>query len=91
MGALTIRNIDDDVKLALRRRAAEHGISMEQEARNALRRDLGLTERKRRKPSIKELEEIGVTPAEPFDLKAYSDEMWEEGLKWPPSSSTPPR
>ena len=83
--------IDDDVKLALRKRAAEHGVSMEQEAREALRRDLGLAERKRRKPSIKELEAIGMTLAEPFDLKKVSDEMWEEGLAWPPSSSTHPR
>lgn len=91
MAALTIRNIDDDVKRALRKRAAERGVSMEQDARDALRRDLGLTERKRRKPSIQELEAIGITPAEPFDLKKVSDEMWEEGLTWPPSSSTRPR
>lgn len=91
MGALTIRNIDDDVKLALRKRAAEHGVSMEQEARDALRRDLGLATRKRRKPSLKELDAVGLTPSAPFDLKTVSDEMWEEGLAWPPLSSIPPR
>lgn len=91
MGALTIRNIDDDVKRALRKRAAEHGVSMEQEARNALRRDLGLAQRKRRKPLLEELDAVGVTPTLPFDLKRVSDEMWEEGLVWPPLSSTHPR
>jgi plasmid stability protein len=37
MGNLTIRNIDDRVKTGLRVRAAEHGISMEEEARRILR------------------------------------------------------
>jgi plasmid stability protein len=87
MGALTIRNLDEDVKRALRKRAAERGVSMEQDARDALRRDLGLAERKRRKPLIEELDALGIRPTEPFDLKQVSDEMWEEGLTWPPSSS----
>jgi len=78
--ALTIRNLGDDVKRALRRRAAEHGVSMEQEARDALRRDLGLHDRKRRKPPIEELTALGRRPDEPFDLKTVSDEMWDEGL-----------
>ena len=33
MASITIRNLDDDVKTRLRRRAAGHGRSMEQEAR----------------------------------------------------------
>lgn len=33
MGALSIRNLDDDVKARLRRRAASHGRSMEAEVR----------------------------------------------------------
>lgn len=37
MGTLTIRNIDDDVKQRLRRQAATRGVSMEEEARLALR------------------------------------------------------
>lgn len=36
MAALTIRNIDDAVKQALRIRAAKHGVSMEEEARRIL-------------------------------------------------------
>ena len=88
MSALTIRNLDDDVKRALRKRAAERGVSMEQDARDALRRDLGLAQRVRRKPLLAELDALGIQPSEPFDLKEVSDQMWEEGLSWPPSSST---
>lgn len=36
MGALTIRNIDDAVVAAIKRRAGEHGISMEEEIRRLL-------------------------------------------------------
>ncbi len=37
MASITIRNLDDDVKRLLRVRAAEHGRSMEEEARDILR------------------------------------------------------
>ena len=40
MAMLTIRNIDDEVKRRLRRRAAKHGCSMEEEARQILRQAL---------------------------------------------------
>jgi antitoxin FitA len=36
--SITIRNLDDDIKQRLRVRAAEHGRSMEEEARDILRR-----------------------------------------------------
>jgi antitoxin FitA len=38
MASITIRNLDDDIKQRLRVRAAEHGRSMEEEARDILRR-----------------------------------------------------
>lgn len=38
MASLTIRNIDDELKGLLRQKAARHGCSMEQEAREILRR-----------------------------------------------------
>ncbi|MBE0613429.1 MAG: pantothenate metabolism flavoprotein [Burkholderiales bacterium] len=38
MTNLTIRNLDDELKSLLRRQAARHGCSMEQEARDILRR-----------------------------------------------------
>lgn len=37
MATMTIRNLDDDVKARLRVRAAQHGHSMEEEARSILR------------------------------------------------------
>ncbi len=37
MATLTIRNLDEETKKALRFRAARHGVSMEQEARIILR------------------------------------------------------
>lgn len=37
MASITIRNLDDGVKQRLRVRAAEHGRSMEEEARELLR------------------------------------------------------
>ena len=40
MGTLTIRNLDDDVKQELRTRAAARGVSMEQEARDVITRDV---------------------------------------------------
>lgn len=40
MGSITIRNLDDDLKARLRLRAAQHGLSMEQEVRNILQRTL---------------------------------------------------
>ncbi len=44
MATLTVRNLDDDVKQRLRTRAAEHGRSMEAEAREILRETLMGTE-----------------------------------------------
>lgn len=41
MASITIRNLDDDIKQRLRVRAAEHGRSMEEEARDILRRVMG--------------------------------------------------
>lgn len=40
MASLTIRNLEDALKASLRIRAAEHGRSMEEEARQILRKSL---------------------------------------------------
>lgn len=40
MASLTIRNIEDSLKECLRVRAAQHGRSMEEEARQVLRQSL---------------------------------------------------
>lgn len=37
MGQFTVRNIEDDVKARLKRRATSHGLSMEAEVRQILR------------------------------------------------------
>ena len=41
MASITIRNLDDTLKRSLRIRAAEHGRSMEEEAREILRHAVG--------------------------------------------------
>ena len=41
MASITIRNLEDDIKPRLRVRAAEHGRSREEEARDILRRVMG--------------------------------------------------
>ena len=45
MSSITIRNLDPDLKQRLRVRAAEHGRSMEAEARRILQAALKATER----------------------------------------------
>ena len=45
MASITIRNLDDGLKRRLRVRAAENGRSMEEEARDILRRTVGETPR----------------------------------------------
>ena len=52
MASITIRNLDDEVKTRLRVRAADHGRSMEEEARLILRDAVG------RKPSSRDLASI---------------------------------
>ncbi|MCZ8335949.1 MAG: plasmid stabilization protein [Rhodobacteraceae bacterium] len=41
MGSIIIRNLEDDVKARLKLRAATHGRSMEEEARDILRLAVG--------------------------------------------------
>ncbi len=45
MASLSVRKIDDDVYKRLRIRAAKHGVSMEEEARQILRRAVSAPER----------------------------------------------
>lgn len=45
MSTLTVRNLDDDLKMRLRVRAAQNGRSMEAEARAILRASLATTPR----------------------------------------------
>ena len=73
MASITIRNLDDDIKQRLRVRAAEHGRSMEEEARDILRRvmsdvasprDLAAAIRARVAPSARA--DLKLPPREPM-------------------------
>lgn len=86
MGTLTIRNLDDAVKMELRKRAAERGVSMEQEARDRLRQSLrsdqpvaspDLTGRWRLKATMEEILALGRKPERPIDHKAESDALYD--------------
>ncbi|UVC17390.1 FitA-like ribbon-helix-helix domain-containing protein [Mesorhizobium onobrychidis] len=78
MGTLTIRNLDDDLKQKLRERAARHGLSMEQEARNLLLKDVAATkERDGDFVTAEEILEFGrrLQQAD-FDQKKFTDDLW---------------
>ncbi len=45
MASLSVRKLDDEVYERLRIRAAEHGVSMEEEVRQIIRRFVGAPER----------------------------------------------
>ncbi|TIM53325.1 hypothetical protein [Mesorhizobium sp.] len=85
MSTITIRNLDERVKQVLRERAAARGVSMEQEARDALR-EVAIQKTKlekgawRLKASREEILALGRKLEHPFDLKALTDHMWDEGL-----------
>lgn len=79
MSTLTIRNVDERIKRELRKRAAERGVSMEQEIRDVLTDSVKAP--RRRASILEDLEKLGVKPESPFDLKKVSDEMWDEGLR----------
>jgi plasmid stability protein len=80
VATLMIRNLPDDIKRELRKRAANRGVSTEQEARDTLARSV-LAPAGRRKPSIEAMSKLGKKPERPFDLKKVSDEMWDAGLQ----------
>jgi plasmid stability protein len=74
MASMTIRNLDAQLKLRLRVRAARHGRSMEDEARDILRAALA-TERKRPRSLVDSIRarieplggmELRIPPREPM-------------------------
>ncbi|RUU31895.1 hypothetical protein EOC93_31560 [Mesorhizobium sp. M6A.T.Ce.TU.002.03.1.1] len=78
MGTLTIRNLDDDLKQKLRERAAKHGVSMEQEARSLLLKDVAAAkERDGDFVTAEEILEFGrrLQQAD-FDQKKFTDDLW---------------
>jgi plasmid stability protein len=76
MGTLTIRKLDDRVKQALRKRAAERGVSMEEEARNILRKEVVGSGPIKKRPTVEEIMSLTKKPKEPVDQKAFTDELW---------------
>lgn len=79
MATLTIRDLDEDVKRKLRLRAAEHGVSMEEEARRLLAEAV---ERKqpRKRFTADDLKRFARKPEVAFDQKQVTDEMWDESF-----------
>jgi len=70
MASLTIRNLDESLKSALRVTAAQHGVSMEEEVRRILRQALqptapaptGLGQRLRRRFQAVATDELPIPP-----------------------------
>ncbi len=87
MGTVTVRKLDDEVIRDLRRSAAERGVSMEQEARDRLRRPLAPLEAAgpgdtaesdwHLEASLEELLALGSKPDKPIDHKAESDALYD--------------
>lgn len=80
MATLTIRNLDDKVKQALREQAAKHGVSMEEEVRTVLTK--AVSSNARRKLTAEEIvAKYARTPDKPVDQKTLSDAMWDESFE----------
>ncbi|MCO6393341.1 plasmid stabilization protein [Aliihoeflea aestuarii] len=84
MGNMTVRRIDDEVMRDLRISAARRGVSMEQEARDRLRRplpakgaDSGSPNQWHAKATLAELLALGIRPDKPIDHKAESDTLYD--------------
>ena len=87
MSSLTIRNLDPEVKLCLRRLAAERGVSMEQEVRDRLAESVSRST-KHRASIFDELSKLGARHEGPFDQKKATDELWDESYRCVASFST---
>lgn len=87
MGTMTVRKLDDDVMRDLRISAAQRGVSMEQEARDRLRRPLLQADaakegdsgepKWRLKAPLEELLALGIRPDQPIDHKAETDALYD--------------
>ena len=77
MSVVTVRNLDDAVKRALRERAAGRGVSMEQEIRDALARAVRNDLDRRPKASLEEVMRLSRKPRQPFDMERAQGEVWD--------------
>ena len=82
MASITIRNLDDSIKTKLRLQAAQHGTSMEQEAREILRTSLtapaniegNFAEKMRKRFAGYEIDELPIPPRQPMrELPNFED------------------
>ncbi|PZO82525.1 MAG: hypothetical protein DI629_01110 [Mesorhizobium amorphae] len=80
MDTLHNLELEPDLLDALRERAESHGVPVEQEVQQILR-DAVQVPKRRRKLTEADWAALSIRPDEPFNLKAWSDEAWEEGLK----------
>ncbi len=78
MASMTIRNIDDRLKARLRVQAAQHGRSMEDEARDILR--AALSAEPARTPSIVDAIRARIEPLGGVNLEIASREPSREPL-----------
>lgn len=78
MATLTIRNLDDHVKQALREQAARHGVSMEEEVRTLLAKAVGSG---KHRITAADIMQFARKPDTPFDQKAVTDAMWDESFE----------
>ena len=82
MGTLTVRNVEEETKQALRLRAARKGVSMEQEVRTILR-EAARAERPARegtwrlRASRGDILALARKPSSPIDHKAESDSLYD--------------
>ena len=86
MGTITVRKLTDDEIRELRVSAAQRGVSMEQEARDRLRRPLSQPDRPaapaedgqwRLSATREQLLALGVRPDARIDHKAESDALYD--------------
>jgi plasmid stability protein len=88
MGTVTVRKVDDEVMRELRISAARRGVSMEQEARDRLRRPLTQNDavtvaagagkpRWLLKATKEELLALGRKPDKPIDHKAEAGALYD--------------
>jgi plasmid stability protein len=84
MASITIRNLEETTKRKLKVRAAMHGRSMEQEAREILK--AALTERPKKQVNLAEairrrFEPLGGVELEPLPRKPMPDPDWLKDWK----------
>lgn len=78
MASMTIRNLDDQLKARLRIQAAQHGRSMEDEARNILR--IALSAEPVRSPNLAEAIRNRMAQSGGVDLELPAREAIREPL-----------